>query len=108
MDPNEQARQMLHHMGPAIFLFWAAIFLVKVVLYIIPLFQTCKKAGLNPAIAFLAAIPLVGRLLAMYIISFSEWRVMPGQPTMYNPSAYPPAGYPPAGYQPPPAPPAPY
>jgi hypothetical protein len=91
---------MMHHFGPMIFVFWGGVFLVKIALYIIPLFQTCKKAGLNPAIAFLAAIPLVGRLLAMYVISFSEWRVVPAQAAMYNPYAPPPPTYPPNPYPP--------
>ncbi|MEO6922802.1 MAG: hypothetical protein ABI142_03165 [Bryocella sp.] len=105
MDPNEQVRQMMQHMGPMIFFFWGIIFLVKITLYIIPLFQTCKKAGISPGIAFLAAIPLVGRLLAMYVIAFSQWRVAPIQP-MYPPQQYPPQPYPTA-YQPPPSTPPP-
>ena len=99
MDPNEQARQLLQHIGPMIFLFWGFIYLVKIVLYIIPSWQIAKKAGFSGPLALLVAIPLIGRLIFLYVTAFSDWKVIPAPPQYgYAP--------PPPSYPPPPPPPA--
>lgn len=102
MDQQQQIQQAMHiwaTMMPIILLFWA----VKIALYIIPLYRIARRAGQSPAIAFLAAIPLIGRLLALYIVAFAEWRVTPLPDSPYPP-AYPPTAFDTATY--PPAPPA--
>jgi hypothetical protein len=100
MDPNQQAKEFLQHIGPMIFVFWGFIYLIKITLYIIPSWQIAKKAGLSGPIALLAAIPLVGRLIMLYVIGFSDWKVVPVvQNPYYAPP--PPPSYPPAPTYPP-------
>jgi hypothetical protein len=83
--------------------------LVVVALYIIPLWKIAQKAGLAGPIALLAIIPGIGKLVALYVIAFSEWRVAPlGQQYGTLPPGYPqayPQGYPPAYPPVPPSPP---
>jgi hypothetical protein len=101
MDQNEQIRQAFQHVGPFIFLFWSIIYIVKITLYVIPSWQIAKKAGLSGPVALLAAIPLIGRLVMLYVIAFTDWKVAPVATTSpYYPPTYPPA--PPPSYQPPP------
>ena len=105
MDPaqqQQQIRDLMQHLGPMVFVFWGGFYLVKMVLYIIPMWQTCKKAGISPAVAFIAAVPLIGRLIANYVIAFSGWNVTPvapygSLPPQYPPPAYQPPSYPPQG-----------
>jgi hypothetical protein len=100
MDPNEQIRQMMQQIGPMIFVFWGFAYLVKIVLYVIPSWQIAKKAGLSGPIALLAAIPLIGRLIMLYVIAFTDWKVVPVAPYGSLPPQYPPPTYPPANYPP--------
>jgi hypothetical protein len=97
MDPNEQLRQALHQAGPGVFMFICIVFLIRVVLYIIPMWQIANKAGISGAISLLAIIPFIGRLLVLYILAFSDWKVGP-IPAIYPPTFRPPPPvYPPQG-----------
>ena len=108
MDQQQQIHQALHiwaTMFPIILLVW----LVKVTLYIIPMWRIARRAGLSAPIALLAAVPLIGRMLTIYLLAFSDWRVTPLAELPYAPYPYPPA-YPPApptAYAPPAPPPTP-
>ena len=51
------------------------IVLFVVPIKLIPLWQILKKAGLQPALAFISIIPLGGTIL-LYVIGFSEWPTM--------------------------------
>jgi hypothetical protein len=96
MDPAQQQAQAMHLMAailPMFFLFG----LIGIAIVIVPLWKIATKAGLAGPIALLALFPGLGMLIALYVIAFSEWRVMP--PAMYPPPAYPPV--PPPGYAPP-------
>ena len=96
MDPQQQAQQMMHAMAGAWILigfFW----IIKIVLYTIPTWRIATRAGLSGPIALLCAVPLIGRLITLYVLAFSEWKTIPA-PSAYAypppPPAYPPA-YPP-------------
>ena len=41
-------------------------------LYIIPFWRILKKTGYNPALSFIAIIPIV-KLVALYYFAFSTW-----------------------------------
>lgn len=102
MDQQQQIHQALHiwaTMFPIILLVW----LLKIMLYIIPMWRIARRAGLSAPMALLAAIPLIGRMLTLYLLAFSDWRVTPLAELPYG--AYPPVAYPPAY---PPAPPMAY
>ena len=107
MDPQQaqqQALRIFSTMVPLIGLFM----LVAVALYIIPLWQICKKAGLSAPLSLLALIPGVGKLIVLYIIAFSDWRVIPFPYGGLQPYPPPPPNYPPpTTYNQPPSPPQP-
>lgn len=98
---QQQALRIFATMAPLIGLF----IIVAWALYIIPLWQICRKAGLNAPLSLLAIIPGIGKLIVLYLIAFSDWRVIPSpygglQPYPPPPPNYPPP--PPTGYAPPP------
>jgi hypothetical protein len=101
MDPQQTQAQAMHMMAamlPLIALFMA----IGAVIYIVPLWQICKKAGLPGPLSLIAIVPYVGQLIVLYIVAFSSWKVGPLPPPMYTsnyppPPAYPPANYPPQG-----------
>jgi hypothetical protein len=80
--------------------------LVFAVIFIIPVWKICKKAGFSPWLCLLVLIPF-GGLILLYVLAFAQWKVVPlpqyagGYPPAAYPPAYPPAAYPPAA--PPPA-----
>ena len=99
MDPNSaeaqaKAMHIFATMAPLIGIF----VIVAIALYIIPLWQICKKAGLSGPLSLLAIIPGIGKLIVLYVIAFSDWRVV--APTVTYQQPYPPAPYPPTGYPP--------
>jgi hypothetical protein len=104
MDPQEaqqQALRIFSTLAPLIGLFM----ILAIALYIVPLWQICKKAGLSAPLSLLAIIPGVGKLIVLYIIAFSDWRVVPAPYVGLQPYPPPPPNYPPpppSGYAPPP------
>ncbi len=107
MDPQEAQQQAMHMfaiMAPFILAGWA----VGLAIIVIPFWQIFKKAGMAPALSLLMAVPLVN-LIMIYVLAFSEWRVVPApsaygglQPYPPPPTNYPP---PPTSFNPPPPPP---
>ncbi len=103
MDPNSpeaqaHAMRLLALAAPMFAIFW----LVIMAIIIIPLWKICTKAGLSGPLSLLALIPAIGMLVVLYVVAFSEWKVVPlsltsAYPTQYPPPSYPPAGYPPTG-----------
>lgn len=96
MDQQQQMQQAMHiwaKMAPILIIFWV----VKMALYIIPLYRIARRAGVSPGIAFIAALPFIGRMLALYVMAFTEWRVAPLATSVFPPP-YPtgPAFAPPA------------
>ncbi|MBS0203330.1 MAG: hypothetical protein JSS49_10555 [Planctomycetes bacterium] len=43
--------------------------------YVLPTWMICSKAGLPPAIALLAIIP-IGTVIVLFILALSEWPVL--------------------------------
>ena len=69
------------------------LILVGLAIVIVPVWFICKKAGFSPWLSLLCAVPL-GNLILLYVLAFSEWRVVPVQPATWPPPPpYPP--YPP-------------
>lgn len=60
------------------------------------------KAGMAGPLGLLALVPGVGFIIALCILAFGDWRVVPAlTASPYMPPSYPPPPVPPA-YQPPP------
>ncbi len=91
MDPA-QAQHLAMAMIPFIGLF--AILIIAVL--IIPLWIAYRKAGLPPALSLLILVPGVGLLIALYVLAFARWKVVPAPEF----GGYPPPPYPPPGYSP--------
>jgi hypothetical protein len=97
MDPQQaqaqaQAMHMFAIMAPFIIIFW----IVGLAIIIIPFWQIFKKAGMSGALSILMAIPLVN-LVMLYVLAFSQWKVVPVAQYIPVPPVYPPPpSYPPA------------
>jgi hypothetical protein len=64
------------------------VFLIFAAIVILPLWFIWKKAGFSPWLSLLMIFPLVN-LIMLYVLAFSEWKVVPvGQPPY--PAPYPP------------------
>ncbi|HEY3704853.1 MAG TPA: hypothetical protein VGL22_07295 [Terracidiphilus sp.] len=85
--------QRAQAMLPALF---AGMFLLGIVflaLVIIPLWFICKKSGLSPWLSLIVLFPGFGTLILLYILAFSDWKVVPVTQMTYAPPVPPP--YPP-------------
>ena len=66
------------------------IILVCLAIIIIPFWFICKKAGFSPWLSFLNIIPM-GNLVLIYVLAFSDWKVVPTpQPAWMPQQPYPP------------------
>lgn len=85
MDPQQpQAMHALMAMA-AIMPFF---FLIGAAVVIVPTWFIWKKAGFSPWFSLLSVVPLIN-LVMLYVLAFSQWKVVPvAQPTY--PPAYPP------------------
>ena len=43
------------------------------VLFVIPLWKICKRAGFHPALSLIAGVPLLGILIVGAVLAFAEW-----------------------------------
>lgn len=91
------------HALQAMLIFMPIFMLVFAAIMIIPWWFIWKKAGFSSWFCLLMILPLVN-LVMLYVMAFSEWKVMPvAQPAQgypYPPSAFPPA-QPPSSFPPP-------
>jgi hypothetical protein len=85
--PNPAAIQ---HMVLAMMAILPVIILVGLAIVILPLWMICKKAGFSPWLSLLSLIPL-GGLILLYVLAFSDWKVMPAPQAYWQPQPpYPP------------------
>jgi hypothetical protein len=66
------------------------IILIGLAVVIVPVWFICKKAGFSPWLSLLCAVPL-GNLILLYVLAFSEWKVVPVVAPNWNPPYPPPA-----------------
>jgi hypothetical protein len=103
MDPA-QTQAQVQHVILAMMPIFALLAICIMAIVIIPLWRICTKAGLAGALSLLVILWPIGLFILLYIIAFSNWKVVPAPPQYGGlPPAYPPT-YPPG----PPAPPAQY
>ena len=104
MDPQQAQQHALRILSAMIPLI-GLVMIVGLALYIVPLWIICKKAGLSAPLSLLGIIPGIGILVVLYILAFSDWRVIPAPYTGLQPYPTPPPSYPPpppSSYAPPP------
>jgi hypothetical protein len=44
-----------------------------IILFIVPLWKICKRAGMQPMVSVIAAIPFVGVAIVSAILALKEW-----------------------------------
>jgi len=85
--PNAEA---IRHMMMAMVFILPIIILVVLTIVIVPFWFICKKAGFSPWLSLLNLIPL-GHLVLIYVLAFSDWKVIPAPQAYWQPqSPYPP------------------
>jgi len=47
--------------------------LLPTVLFVLPLWKICRRAGFHPALSLIAIVPLLGILIVGAILAFAEW-----------------------------------
>jgi hypothetical protein len=108
MDPDQ-----INHLSGAIagMMGFFMLFGLVVTAFTVFLFwRTLAKAGLSGPLSLLVLVPLIGWVVVLCILAFSDWRVVPApqfysglQPYPPPPPNYPPPP-PPTSYNPPPPP----
>ncbi len=98
---QQQAASLLAGMGFGAVLFVLVFTLAVVVFFVYLFWRIFAKAGLSGPLGLLCLIPGVGWLVALLVLAFSEWKVVPAS-TLYASGlpAYPPPTYPPSSYPP--------
>jgi hypothetical protein len=67
------------------------IILVAIVIVMVPFWFILKKAGYSPWLSLICLIPSIGILVLLYVLAFSEWKVVPAPTAAYPPQPpYPP------------------
>lgn len=80
-SPNPEAIQ---HIVMAVMAILPLLILIGLAIVIVPFWFICKKAGFSPWLSLLNIIPL-GNLVLIYVLAFSEWKVVPAPPAMWQP-----------------------
>jgi hypothetical protein len=88
MDQNQL------HAIQAMMIFMPFFLLIVAVIVIVPYWFIWKKAGFSPWFSLLMFVPLLN-LIMLYVLAFSEWKVVPIAPQPLSPYPYPPASVPP-------------
>lgn len=78
LQQNSFDPKMMPGILAAVFGFYLVLFIVIAVIFIVPTWNICKKAGFSPWLSLLVAIPFfgfLGLLILLYVLAFSEWKV---------------------------------
>jgi len=69
---------------------YIVIYLIQAIAFIVPTWFISKKAGFSPWLSLLCLFPLTG-LILLYVLAFTEWKVVPAPPPVWHqPPPYPP------------------
>jgi len=60
-------------LGAALALIAIAGWLLAMLLFIVPTWRICARAGFSGALSLLHLVPVVGTLVVMAILAFSDW-----------------------------------
>ena len=108
MDPQQQqqAASLFAGLGIGALLFAVLFAFGLVAFFVYLVWRIFAKAGLPGPLALLWLLPGIGWIIALCILAFSEWKVVPartaydGLAPAYPPTPYPPAAYPPTSHPP--------
>ena len=78
--------EQIRHIAMAFLAVLPIIILVALAILILPFWFICKKAGFSPWLSLLNIVPL-GNLILIYVLAFSDWKVMPGAADLLAASA---------------------
>ncbi|MGI4827348.1 MAG: hypothetical protein ACRYFU_04030 [Janthinobacterium lividum] len=88
-------------MGMGAVLFGLLFFLAIAIFFVYLVWRIFAKAGLPGPLALLWLVPGIGWIIALCILAFSEWKVVPARSAYGDlPPAYPPPAYPATVYPP--------
>jgi len=80
VDP-EMVRRVILMMVAIIPFIIAAV----IAILMIPCWRILKKAGFTPWLSLLCIVPSLGTLVLLYVLAFSEWKVVPAPPQAFWP-----------------------
>lgn len=87
---SQRDPEAIKSMAMAALTIFPLIMLILLAIVIVPTWFVCKKAGFSPWLSLLVIVPLGGMVL-LYVLAFSEWRVVPvAQPGWMPQPPYPP------------------
>jgi len=86
---NQPDAETIQRMVLAFMAIMPILLLVGLAVVIIPVWFICKKAGFSPWLSLLCAVPL-GNLILLYVLAFSQWKVVPLPQPAWQPPPYPP------------------
>ncbi len=69
--------------------FLPLILIVGSLVVVVPYWMIFRKAGFPAFLGILMVVPLVN-LVLLYVLAFSQWKVVPSNPNVYPVSNYPP------------------
>ena len=61
------------------------VILVTIAIVMVPCWFILKKAGFSPWLSMLCIVPSLGTLVLLYVLAFSEWRVVPAPQAAWIP-----------------------
>lgn len=73
---NSPDPEQVQKMAAAMLTVMPLFVLVGLAIVIVPMWFICKKAGFSPWLSLLNIIPL-GGLVLLYVLAFTEWKVVP-------------------------------
>ena len=83
MDQNQV------HALQAMMVFLPLAIIIGSLIVVIPYWMIFKKAGFPPLLGILMIVPLVNIVL-LYVLAFSQWKVVPASQNVYEIPNYPP------------------
>ena len=66
------------------------IIIVVIAIVMVPCWFIVKKAGFSPWLSLLCIMPSLGTLVLLYVLAFSEWKVVPAPPPVWQQPPYQP------------------
>jgi hypothetical protein len=78
------------HMIMAMLAIIPLLILVAIALVMVPCVFILKKAGFTPWLAMMCIIPSLGTLVLLYVLAFSDWKVVPAPQLAWPQPPYPP------------------
>lgn len=61
------------------------VYVVTVIIVMVPCWRILKKAGFTPWLALLCILPSLGTLVLLYVVAFSDWKVVSAPEAMWSP-----------------------